>query len=160
LYKESFEKLREEIRAVEHHRPQPKSKIKCTDDLRYDHQKLFNRGDDCFGIYAAQANMGADNKWLKSKALKGNVKKGKSTDVDTQYASPLSGSTIASINVQQNRGRVSPKRAAHALGHSAIYNEQMWVMSKEGNELVPEEKKKHSGIYHLYPHTVENNKKV
>ena len=133
----------------------PKHTIYSDSNLRYDREKRcqsYGHPQDRFQDYSVQANREARSQYLRHLAAGNNgrnkVEPVKSPDEPHTFG----GSTVASVNLQQNTGRLSSERVCYAIDHSAKYAESLYVLNRQSNlDYVPGGMRQAGAIYHSNP---------
>src|SRR5271154_423247 len=105
-------------------------------NLRYDREKPVNsygHPKDVFQNYSVQANRQTRHPYLHHLAAGNNgrnrVEPSRSPDAPYTFG----GSTVASVNLHQNAGRLNPERVSYAIDHSAKYAEPIYVLGRQSN---------------------------
>jgi len=109
-----------------------KATIYADRNLRYDREKLchsYGHPQDRFQNYSVQANRNAQNPYLRHLAAGNNGRNRVESVRSPDEPHTFGGSTVASVNLQQNAGRLSPERVCYAIDHSAKYAESLIVLS-------------------------------
>lgn len=124
-------------------------------NLRYDREKLcrsYGHPKDRFQNYSVQANRESMNAYLHGIAATGNGRHKVQAQKGTDESPTFGGSTIANVNLQQNSGRITPKRASWAIDHSARHAQPTYVLNRESNlQYVPGGMRQAGAIYHSNP---------
>ena len=130
----------------------PKRTIYANKNLRYDREKKcqsYGHPQDQFQDYSVQANRESGNRHLRHLANGNNGRNRVEPVRSPNEPYTFGGSTIASVNLQQGAGRLSPKRVSYAIDHSAKYAESLYVLNRQTNlEHVLGGMRQAGGIYH------------
>ena len=135
----------------------PKKTIYPGKELRYDREKPCESNghpNDQFQAYSVQANINGKHPEVRRLAKNANGQHRAPQQSRPGEPPTFGGSTIASVNLQQNTGRrITPQRVRYAISHSAEHAESLFVLDRKVNvDTVPASKRQYGAVYHNNPY--------